>query len=69
MGAGRVMICLTCMTEIQSKGRHDWVACKCKNDSTRVFIDGGSDYERVGFGSKARWAFKDDPGIILESSP
>lgn len=63
MAAGRVLICLTCMTEIQSQSRHDFVTCKCKHDSTRVFIDGGGDYERVGFGNKAKWTFRDAPQV------
>lgn len=41
--------CLTCGQTIQSKSRHDWVACGCKPDSgTRVFIDGGAAYTRIG---------------------
>ena len=36
--------CAKCGDEIESKHRHDWVACKCR----AIFIDGGTDYIRAG---------------------
>lgn len=61
MGSGRVMNCDTCGASIQSKHRHDFVSCGCTDSSTRISIDGGGDYERVLFGSKAKWHFPANP--------
>lgn len=36
--------CLKCLKVIQSKHRHDWVPCECGD----IFVDGGSDYLRMG---------------------
>lgn len=36
--------CLECMDEIQSMYRHDFKYCKCG----AIFVDGGSDYLRMG---------------------
>lgn len=36
--------CLYCGDIIQSRSRHDFVYCSCKN----TFVDGGLDYQRVG---------------------
>lgn len=43
--------CKNCGDVIESKHRHDWVACSCfKNefDNKGFFIDGGTDYFRIG---------------------
>lgn len=43
--------CKNCGSVIESKYRHDWVACKCFRDipNTRgFFLDGGRDYIRCG---------------------
>lgn len=43
--------CKNCGTIIESKFRHDWVACKCFNnepDTKGIFIDGGDVYNRYG---------------------
>ena len=47
--------CLTCGTIICSTYRHDWQACKCPDDSTSIFVDGGEDYRRFGWGPEAKW--------------
>lgn len=36
--------CTKCDEIIESKHRHDWVACK----GGHIFIDGGHDYQRYG---------------------
>lgn len=36
--------CLKCKEVLQSKHRHDFVQCSCGN----LFVDGGSDYLRMG---------------------
>jgi hypothetical protein len=38
-------MCLACGKEIESKHRHDFVACGCPN---QLFVDGGKDYTRRG---------------------
>lgn len=43
--------CLNCKDIIESKRRHEWVACSCfsnTEDCTGIYIDGGNDYCRVG---------------------
>jgi len=53
--------CLTCGTIVWSTHRHDWQACECPDgydnpsESTRIFVDGGDDYRRFGWGAKAKW--------------
>lgn len=37
--------CLECGTILESKHRHDFVTCGCKNET---FVDGGKDYLRCG---------------------
>lgn len=37
--------CLQCNTILESKHRHDYVACQCSN---QAFVDGGTVYVRVG---------------------
>jgi len=37
--------CLSCGEILESKYRHDFQMCDCKN---RTFIDGGDDYIRAG---------------------
>ena len=37
--------CLECGKIIESKHRHDFVKCGCKNEA---FVDGGYDYFRYG---------------------
>ena len=37
--------CKECDNVIESKHRHDFMRCRCGN----VFVDGGSDYLRLGF--------------------
>lgn len=39
-------LCLGCRDIIRSYSRHDYVSCLCGN----VFVDGGEDYYRFGFG-------------------
>lgn len=40
-----IIKCNLCGDIIESKSRHDFVWCKCK----KCFVDGGTDYIRVGF--------------------
>jgi hypothetical protein len=43
--------CGNCGDVIESKHRHDWVACSCfknETDNKGIFIDGGNDYLRGG---------------------
>jgi len=50
------VFCLHCFTIIVSRHVHDYVTCACGHDSpTHVAVDGGHDYIRRGFGSKAMW--------------
>jgi hypothetical protein len=37
--------CLKCETIIESKSRHNFVACACGS----CFVDGGNDYSRFGY--------------------
>jgi hypothetical protein len=37
--------CLVCGEILESKTRHDFQQCNCENES---FVDGGTDYSRVG---------------------
>ena len=37
--------CLACGEVLESKHRHDFVMCKCKNET---FVDGGTEYMRAG---------------------
>jgi hypothetical protein len=36
--------CKRCGDEIESRHRHDWVACRCG----AIFVDGGTSYRRAG---------------------
>jgi hypothetical protein len=52
--------CLTCGVIIESTHVHDFKGCRCPEpedpaESTRIFVDGGHEYIRRGFGAKARW--------------
>lgn len=43
--------CKNCGQIIESKNVHDWVCCKCfheTNGKTGIFIDGGTEYFRIG---------------------
>lgn len=40
--------CLKCNDIIESKSVHDFKSCKCG----QVFVDGGLDYQRIGFHEK-----------------
>lgn len=37
--------CLKCNKILESKYRHDFVSCKCDNET---FVDGGNSYLRIG---------------------
>lgn len=53
---GSYMKCLTCGKVITSKHRHDFQGCACEPGSaTSIFIDGGDDYCRGGYGKDAKW--------------
>ena len=43
--------CKTCGEVIESKSQHDWVCCRCFNESGGTkgcFVDGGTSYMRWG---------------------
>lgn len=40
-----IIQCLSCGVTLESKHRHDFRRCDCNN---RSFVDGGSDYTRIG---------------------
>lgn len=42
--------CKKCGDVIESKYRHDWVACSCWDNDKRtgIFVDGGHEYLRRG---------------------
>ncbi len=43
--------CLECGTDIESKHRHDYVACKCGG----IAVDGGHAYLKRGWLPGTRW--------------
>lgn len=46
--------CRTCGYTIYSRARHDFHYCACGSESdTGIFIDGGFDYMRAGYGKDA----------------
>lgn len=48
--------CLTCDKVMESKHRRDWVSCNCDPQSdTWMYIDGGTEYFRMGAGNSAKW--------------
>lgn len=56
--------CLDCKQEIESKGVHDFVSCKCGN----IHVDGGQYYLKRGYKKKDRWvdtSFSVEPGDKL----
>lgn len=55
------MKCLTCGAVVESKFRHDFQPCLCPEGSgTEIFVDGGLDYQRCGFGRKAIYVDKSE---------
>lgn len=46
--------CLICKSDIVSTHHHDCRRCQCPEDS-HVFVDGGADYRRRGWGPKAHF--------------
>jgi len=42
-----IVMCNECDDVIESRSRHDFKGCVCGS----VFIDGGLDYQRVGYGN------------------
>lgn len=48
--------CLNCDTVVQSRHRHDYSPCNCEDEQDGVFVDGGFDYFRMGWGKNARFA-------------
>lgn len=46
--------CLNCNTVIESKERHDLQSCMCIGEKS-VYVDGGHDYQRIGFGKLAKF--------------
>ena len=50
------VLCLACRTVIVSAYRHDFRWCNCPEGSdTRIFIDGGTRYCRMGGGTRAAY--------------
>lgn len=50
--------CKLCNTIIESLYKHDLVNCKCGE----IFVDGGQDYFRCGFGDPSNFLRVDDEG-------
>jgi len=42
--------CSNCKDILISKHIHDWVACSCWKHGTGIFVDGGNEYLRRGWG-------------------
>lgn len=40
-----IVLCKVCLDVLESKYRHDFVQCKCEN---QTFTDGGTSYQRTG---------------------
>lgn len=47
--------CNNCGTSIFSEFRHDWKECACTDKDKGVFVDGGKDYFRYGYGHLANY--------------
>lgn len=47
--------CQHCKVICWSLTRHDYHACHCEDKEKQICVDGGSDYMRMSFGSKAIW--------------
>lgn len=59
--AGSKVKCLTCMAIIQSMHRHDFTKCNCAlSSSTVIYVDGGSDYLKMGIGAEASYRILND---------
>jgi hypothetical protein len=53
--------CLTCGAIIQSQHRHDFVMCNCgRGSNTFIYVDGGTDYLRLGACENARYEMIND---------
>jgi aldehyde:ferredoxin oxidoreductase len=48
--------CHNCNTVCWSLTRHDYHACRCKEDDKQIYVDGGSDYMRMSFGNQALYS-------------
>lgn len=57
--------CLECGTILESKFRHDFQGCGCKN---ATFVDGGSDYRRIGGMSLDKIMIWDEENQLFQSS-
>ncbi|MGY0232781.1 DUF7695 domain-containing protein [Longispora urticae] len=66
--------CKVCDEEVESVSRHDFKSCKCG----RLFVDGGKDYQRLGFQAMSEWedrsvldpdAVPDEPEHYYETIP
>lgn len=47
--------CNVCDTTIESFYTHDFKRCKCVNDDTAVWVDGGHEYDRRMFGKDCNY--------------
>lgn len=52
-----IVMCNNCLDVIESVHRHDFKYCSCES----VFVDGGRDYQRVGYKNKADLFIVDSP--------
>jgi len=57
--AGQRVLCLNCMTIIQSQHPYDMHSCLCTEDEDRVWVDGGAEYLRFMYGSNAAFTLID----------
>ena len=49
--------CKHCKTVIYSVMRHDYRACKCKDNEKQIHVDGGKDYFKFSWGKEASYDF------------
>ena len=55
--------CRVCGSTIVSRTVHEMVRCKCTDDTTAVWVDGGLDYKRRMYGEKCDYVELEDASI------
>lgn len=58
--------CNHCDTTIESLHRHDFRRCRCTDDDTAVWVDGGFDYTRRMWGDHANYTEIDEEYVEPE---
>lgn len=59
-----IVKCSSCLSEIQSKYRYNFVACACG----AVYTDGGDDYARIGCEPGAEFVVLKEFGVQYEKA-